>query len=139
MFLKNDYLRAKVTFVPDSSGLNRELFTYSKFLKETYEAYRNSLSLKSYDADNEPINYFENPSKLVDIIASNSNLENSIKLELLQELNVKTRIEKLIVNLSIEIDLLDLKKILILKLELSWIRGKGIIFFLNKLKRYKKD
>lgn len=135
---KNDYLRAKVTFVPDSSGLNRELFTYSKFLKETYEAYRNSLSLKSYDADNEPINYFENPSKLVDIIASNSNLENSIKLELLQELNVKTRIEKLIVNLNIEIDLLDLKKDINSKVRAKLDKGQRDYFLSEQVKEIQK-
>nr|WP_307877941.1 endopeptidase La [Borreliella garinii] len=135
---KNDYLRAKVTFVPDASGLNRELFTYSKFLKETYEVYRNSLSLKSYDSDNEPINYFENPSKLVDIIASNSNLENSIKLELLQELNVKTRIEKLIVNLNIEIDLLDLKKDINSKVRAKLDKGQRDYFLSEQVKEIQK-
>ncbi len=135
---KNDYLRAKVTFVPDASGLNRELFTYSKFLKETYEVYRNSLSLKSYDSDNEPINYFENPSKLVDIIASNSNLENSIKLELLQELNVKARIEKLIVNLNIEIDLLDLKKDINSKVRAKLDKGQRDYFLSEQVKEIQK-
>ncbi|AFU74911.1 ATP-dependent protease LA [Borreliella afzelii HLJ01] len=135
---KNDYLRAKVTFVSDAEGLNRELFTYAKFLKETYEVYRNSLSLKSYDSDNEPINYFENPSKLVDIIASNSNLENSVKLDLLQELNVKTRIEKLIVNLNIEIDLLDLKKDINSKVRAKLDKGQRDYFLSEQVKEIQK-
>ncbi|QMU99374.1 endopeptidase La [Borrelia sp. A-FGy1] len=107
---KNTYFRAKVDFISDEHKFNSKLFIYSRYLREVYETYKSYFSAKETGDSDENVNFLDNPSKLVDIVAFNVNLEYGVKLELLQELDIQIRIEKLIINLNIEIDLLILKK-----------------------------
>ncbi|WKC58159.1 endopeptidase La [Borrelia sp. P9F1] len=128
---KSTYFRAKVDFIPDESEFSSKFFIYSKFLRETYETYRSCLSAKELDDGNDSINFFDKPTKLVDVLAYNAKLEYGVKLELLQELDVQIRMEKLIVNLNIEIDLLSLKKDIKSKVNDRLNKGQ-IEYFLNE-------
>ncbi|WP_281862072.1 endopeptidase La [Candidatus Borrelia fainii] len=134
---KNDYFRAKVDFISNKCEFNNELFTYSKFLKEAYDIYRSYLPVKKLDND-ENNDFFDSPAKLVDVIASNVNLEYKVKVELLQELDVKLRIEKLIINLNIEIELLILKKDIKAKVKTKLDKGQKEYFLNEQIKEIQK-
>ena len=135
---KNTYFRAKVDFISDDNGFNSKLFIYSKYLREVYETYRSYLSAKDLEDNDENINFLESPAKLVDVIAFNVKLEYGVKLELLQELDVQIRIEKLIINLNIEIDLLSLKKDIKSKVEDKLNKGQREYFLNEQIKEIQK-
>ncbi|ACH94843.1 ATP-dependent protease LA [Borrelia recurrentis A1] len=134
---KNDYFRARVDFISDKCEINGELFTYAKFLKETYNTYKSYLP-PATSKDDENINFFDSPAKFVDVIASNVNLEYRVKVELLQELNVKVRIEKLIMNLNIETELLMLKKDIKSKVKSKLDKGQREYFLTEQVKEIQK-
>ncbi|WP_445436077.1 endopeptidase La [Candidatus Borreliella tachyglossi] len=135
---KNNYFRAKVNFVSDENSFSSELFTYSKLLRETYEIYKSYLSVKTLEDGNEGVNFFDSPTKFVDVIASSVNLGYGIRLELLQELDVQVRIEKLIINLNIEIDLLSLKKDIKSKVKAKLDKGQKEYFLNEQIKEIQK-
>lgn len=134
---KKNYFRAKVDFISDKCEFNSELFTYSKFLREAYDTYKSYLSVNTLE-DDESNNLFDSPAKLVDVIASNMNLEYKVKVELLQELDVKVRIEKLIINLSVETELLMLKKDIKTKVKTRLDKGQKEYFLNEQLKEIQK-
>ncbi|WP_024653430.1 endopeptidase La [Borrelia persica] len=134
---KNNYLRAKVDFISDKCEFNGELFAYTKFLRETYDTYKSYLPPETFK-DDESCNFFDSPSKLVDIIASNVDLEYRVKVELLQELDVKLRIEKLIVNLNIETELLILKRDIKTKVKSKLDKGQREYFLTEQVKEIQK-
>ncbi|UER67768.1 endopeptidase La [Borrelia sp. BU AG58] len=130
--------RAKVDFIPDENEFSSKLFIYSKFLREAYETYKSCLSTKELEGSDENINFLDKPTKLVDVLASNVKLEYVVKLELLQELDVQIRIEKLIVNLNIEIDLLSLKKDIKSKVKDRLNKGQREYFLNEQIKEIQK-
>ncbi|AHH03606.1 ATP-dependent endopeptidase Lon [Borrelia nietonii YOR] len=134
---QKNYFRAKIDFISDKCEFNSELFTYSKFLREAYDIYRSYLPTKTLE-DDESSNFFDSPAKLVDVIASSMNLGYKVKVELLQELDVKVRIEKLIINLSIETELLMLKKDIKTKVKTRLDKGQKEYFLNEQLKEIQK-
>ncbi|AHH08584.1 endopeptidase La [Borrelia anserina] len=134
---KDNYFRAKVDFISDKCEFNSELFTYSKFLREAYETYRSYLPVKTLEEDGSS-NFFDSPVKFVDVIASSVNLGYKVKMELLQELDVKVRIEKLIINLSIETELLILKKDIKTKVKTKLDKGQREYFLNEQIKEIQK-
>lgn len=134
---KNNYFRAKVDFISDKCEFNNEFFTYSKFLREAYNIYRSYLPVKKLDND-ESNDFFDSPAKFVDVIASNVNLEYKVKVELLQELDVKLRMEKLIINLNIETELLILKKDIKTKVKTKLDKGQKEYFLNEQIKEIQK-
>ncbi|WP_025406657.1 endopeptidase La [Borrelia hermsii] len=134
---KKNYFRAKVDFISDKCEFNSELFTYSKFLREAYDTYKSYLSVNTLE-DDKSNNLFDSPAKLVDVIASNMNLEYKVKVELLQELDVKVRIEKLIINLSVETELLMLKKDIKTKVKTRLDKGQKEYFLNEQLKEIQR-
>ncbi|AYE36468.1 endopeptidase La [Borrelia turcica IST7] len=135
---KNTYFRAKVDFISDEHEFNSKLFIYSKYLREVYETYRSYLSAKDLEDNDENINFLDSPAKLVDVITFNVKLEYGVKLELLQELDVQIRIEKLIINLNIEIDLLSLKKDIKSKVKDKLNKGQREYFLNEQIKEIQK-
>ena len=135
---KSASFRAKVDFIPDESEFSSKIFVYSKFLREAYETYKSCLPAKELGDGNDNINFLDKPTKLVDILASNVKLEYGVKLELLQELDVQNRMEKLIVNLNIEIDLLRLKKDIKSKVNDKLDKGQREYFLNEQIKEIQK-
>ena len=138
-FKKSNYFRAKVDFPSDHCKFNSELLTYAKFLREAYETYKSYLSLKALEDDfYESSKFFDSPAKLVDIIASSVSFEYKVKVELLQELDVQLRIEKLLVNLNIETELLVLKKDIKARVKAKLDNGQREYFLNEQLKEIQK-
>ncbi|BCR22025.1 endopeptidase La [Borrelia sp. HM] len=136
---KGNYFRAKVDFLSEQCKLNDELLTYTKFLREAYETYKSYLSLKASEDDvYESSKFFDSPAKLVDIIASSVNFEYKFKVELLQELDVQVRIEKLIINLNIETELLVLKKNIKAQVKAKLDNGQREYFLNEQIKEIQK-
>ncbi|UPA16460.1 endopeptidase La [Borrelia coriaceae] len=134
---KKNYFRAKVDFISDKFEFNNELFTYSKFLKESYDVYRAYLPVKTLE-DDESSKFLDSPAKFVDFVASNVDLGYKAKIELLQELDVKVRIEKLIINLSIETELLMIKKDIKTKVKTKLDKGQKEYFLNEQIKEIQK-
>ncbi|QBK63051.1 endopeptidase La [Borrelia miyamotoi] len=138
IFKKGNYFRAKVDFISDKCELNSELFTYAKFLRESYETYRSYFSVKTLEDDYDSSKFFDSPAKLVDIIASSVNFGYKAKVELLQELNIQIRIEKLIINLNIETELLVLKKDIKDKVKTRLDKGQREYFLNEQIKEIQR-
>ena len=105
-----DYLTANVEIITtDDNGEERKLELLSRMLVNQFEKYV-KLNKKIPSEVLSSLSSIDEPARLADTVASHLNLKVAEKQEILEILNVKVRLNKLIELVDVEIDLLQVEK-----------------------------
>ena len=108
--IEADYLTANVEIITtDDNGEERKLELLSRMLVNQFEKYV-KLNKKIPSEVLSSLSSIDEPARLADTVASHLNLKVAEKQVILEILNVKVRLNKLIELVDVEIDLLQVEK-----------------------------
>ncbi|BCZ47630.1 Lon protease [Clostridium gelidum] len=104
-----DYIKVSVQKLGNKVVKNEEIDAYINYLdKEFIKLLK--LSEENYEEIIKLINFSEEPSKFVDMVASFSITEEKLKQEILETVDLKKRIEKVLERIKIEISIAKIQK-----------------------------
>lgn len=106
---ENTYWEADIEYLKDSGEKNAEVIALMRHLVEIFDEY---VKLAARISVNPPamLEQLEDPSKLADTIAANTVFRINERQEILETLDIKERLEKLIAFLTREIEILDIEQ-----------------------------
>lgn len=106
---ENSYLEADIEYLPDSGEKTAEVIALMRHLVEIFDEY---VKLAAKISINPPaiLEQIEDPFKLADTIAANTVFNITERQDILETLDIKERLEKLIAFLAKEIEILDIEQ-----------------------------
>ena len=104
-----DYIKVSVQKLGNKVVKNEELDAYIKFLDKEFTKLL-KLSEENYEEVIKLINFSEEPSKFVDMVASFAITDEKLKQEVLETVQLTKRIEKVLERIKIEISIAKIQK-----------------------------
>ncbi|WP_244835272.1 endopeptidase La [Clostridium sp. BJN0001] len=135
-FTKNDdknYISTDVNKITERNSRSEKICAYSKVLKDSFLELLNLLEDDYYEAVKN-IDPMENISGFSDMVSSYAFTDNKIKQEILETINIKSRIEKIIERLKYEIELAKIQRSLAEKLKVSLDKEQKEYFLRQQMK-----
>jgi len=135
---KKPYFKAKIKLLSDVGRSDADIEALRRNLSNQFQRIITLVPNLPDELQIAVMNMKE-PSKLADLLASNLNLSLVEKQEILEALNVKTRLEKLTVLVNRELEILDMSSTIQTKVQTEYGRNQREYYLKEQLKAIQKE